>query len=111
MTEFRYPRTDFRYTPQAVRTIRANARTMSAAAIAAFMGCEVSMIEQICRKHGIEVRDKDFGGPGPDPEQQLPEHGAIIKALRIQVDDSVFRILKREANRRGVNTHRSEERR
>src|ERR1700675_2650472 len=105
MTEFRYPRTDFRYPPQAVRTIRANARTMSAAAIAAFMGCEVSMIEQICRKHGIQVRDKDFGNPGADPEKQLPEREAVLKVIRIKVDESVFRIVKREASRRNVNMH------
>ena len=94
--------TDFRYTPDAVKTIRRHARTMSATAIAAFMGCDVGMIERICRMHCITVRDNDFAGP----DLEAPSQAKVVKkSLEIQIDETLLLVVKREARQRGLDTH------
>jgi hypothetical protein len=96
--------TGFRYTPQAVSTIRRHARTMAPATIASFLHCPVSMIESICKKHDIEIRDKD-AFTRDIIEASEPDRKAVKKALEIQIDDVALRIVKSNARKRGVDTH------
>jgi hypothetical protein len=91
----------FLYTPDAVKTIRHHARTMSAAMIAVVMGCDAGMIERICRMHCIEVREKDFAGPMPEK----PAAGIVKKSLEIQIDEAMLKIVRAQARQRGVDTH------
>jgi hypothetical protein len=93
--------TGFRYTPQAVELIRRHARTMTPATIAAFMHCPIDMVEMICRKHEIRYGD---GLGAPDIEAPLKAKG-VKKALEIQVDETLLRVVKRQARQRGVVTH------
>ena len=99
MTDFRYRRADFAYTPMTVKKIRRHALTMKPATIAAFMKCPVDMVEMICRKHEIPMHDRDGGGV------EAPPREGVKKELEIQIDLEMLRVVKREASMRGLDTH------
>jgi hypothetical protein len=91
--------TEFSYTPQTVKMIRRHAQTMSAATIAAFMQAPIDMIEMICRKHEITVREKDAHQYDPKKRE------GSKKSLKIQIDDVALGIVRKQAKKRGVDTH------
>lgn len=95
--------TDFRYTPQSVSLIRRHARTMAPVTIAAFMHCSISMVEQICRRHNIEIRDADTFMR--DPVKPAPGDKIVRKSLEIQIDEVRLAVVRKQARQRGVDTH------
>jgi hypothetical protein len=94
--------TAFRYTPFTVKMIRRHAQTMSAETIAAFMQAPIDMIEMICRKHDITVRERDCFPH--DAVKPTPAGKAVRKALEIQIDETMLGIVRRQAKKRGVET-------
>jgi hypothetical protein len=87
-------RRSFRYTALSVQQIAAYARDRKdAATIAALMNCRVDTIENICRKHAIDVVGAK---PSPFP------HGKRLQVIDVPVEVQVFEKISHEAARRGV---------
>jgi hypothetical protein len=89
--------TDFRYTPFTVKKIRRHAQTMKPATIAAFMRCDVSMVEHICRKHEIPMHARDGGGVEAPREP-------VRKAIEIEIEIAMLRVVKQQARERGLDS-------
>lgn len=88
--------TDFRYTPDAVKMIRAHARMLAPATIAIIMQCSIGMIEQICKTHDIRMLERDI--VARDPEEPPPKR----KVVRIKIADVMLYKVSECARERGV---------
>ncbi len=92
---------DFRYTPRSVGIIKLHDRTMAPASIATIMRCSVGTIEIICRKHGIEMLDRDE--PLPTLREIIDERTKRKNKLDVSVDDLTLTGINMEARRRGMS--------
>lgn len=108
----------FRFTPRALAVIQRHARgRRSASSIAAIMGCETGTIENICRKHGVEISPRD----GDEPEHmasRCPLTGNVdpllnpnrrrarnnLTAVGIEIAGGALSVIEREAARRGTTS-------
>ena len=92
---------DFRYTPRSVGAIKRHARTMAPETIATIMRCSVGTIELICRKHGIDMRDRD--APEPSLKKVLDERRLHRSKIDVSLDDVTLAAVNTEARRRGLS--------
>jgi len=92
--------TGFLYTPRTVGVIKLHARTMAPASIAEIMRCSVGTVELICRKHGIEMLDRDE--PPPTQRAIIDERTRRKNKLDVSVGDLTLTGINMEARRRGM---------
>jgi hypothetical protein len=108
----------FRFTPLTLAVIQRHARDRrSVAAIATIVGAEVSTVENICRKHGIEVAMRDGAAPtvvppalpsGPfvdpmlDPARRKARNN--LTTVKIEIANGALSVIEREAARRGTTS-------
>jgi hypothetical protein len=99
--------TDFRYTPDNIKLIRRHALTMSPATIATLMHAPLSTIEKICREQGILTHGRDIGAMSDPAEHDSVDAShqaeAVMKPVRILVDEPMLLVIKKEARQRGLN--------
>jgi GDP-D-mannose dehydratase len=91
---------DFRYTPLTVGIIKRHSRTMAPETIATIMRCSVGTIELICRKHGIDMRERD--APEPATPAKVDERRYRRSKLDVSLDDTTLAAVNTEARRRGL---------
>lgn len=93
----------FVYNPRTVGKIKLHAKTMAPETIAAVMRCSVGTIELICRKHGIEMRDRDQEEAPPKTARERSEDRKLLGThVRIYLDQVVLVAVSNEAKRRGT---------
>lgn len=90
----------FRLTPNSLKLIRRYAADRrNAEAIARLVGCSAGTIENVARKHGIEIMKED--GAPPLAQCRRPAAGAGTIVLEVPIGTAAMESIRQEANRRG----------
>jgi len=93
----------FSLTPDALRDIRRHAADRhSAAAIARVMFCSAGTIENVCRKHGIELVSIPDGLPPVKRHRSGNCRAVRFASVQVSIANEALEEITREARRRGL---------